>query len=489
MARGRGLPSSWGSSLPTDHKQVQYLASKTAWDLHKDRDTFVKALMGPIGSGKSVACCWDLFQSAHEQAPASDGIRYTRFAVIRNTYRELQDTTMQTWFDWFPKTLGNYIAGDMKHIIQINDIHMEVLFRALDKPEDIKKLLSLELTKAWVNEAREIPKAVIDALLGRVGRYPSKRDTGPSKWGIIMDTNPPDNDHWWYRLFEEEKPEDWKLWKQPPGLLKRNGKYYPNPKAENIHNLPEGYYQRMLAGKDEEWINVYIMGQYGFIKDGKPVYPEYVDAIHCPSEEIKIVPGRTKIIGLDFGLTPAAVFLQEADDGQLQAVDELVTEDMGTVRFADMLNERIRTVFRGCPVEVWGDPAGEGRSQVDERTPFDILRAANIRAFPAPTNDFTLRREGVARKLTQLTIGGRPGLAISPRCRMLRKAMAGGYKFRRLQVSGDERYVDKPDKNMYSHVAEALQYGISGGGGTRELLHTTDRQMRTNYRAKRSIGG
>jgi hypothetical protein len=39
----------------------------------------------------------------------------------------------------------------------------------------------------------------------------------------------------------------------------------------------------------------------------------------------------------------------------------------------------------------------------------------------------------------------------------LRKGFQGGYQFRRLQVSG-ERYGDKPEKNIYSHPHDALQY-------------------------------
>ena len=45
-----------------------------------------------------------------------------------------------------------------------------------DVPESLKdkKLLSLELTGAWINEAREVPKAILEGLTGRVGRYPKK---------------------------------------------------------------------------------------------------------------------------------------------------------------------------------------------------------------------------------------------------------------------------------------------------------------------------
>ena len=35
------------------------------------------------------------------------------------------------------------------------------------------------------------------------------------------------------------------------------------------------------------------------------------------------------------------------------------------------------------------------------------------------------------------------------------KGFQGGYCYRRMQVSG-ERYDDKPDKNMYSHIHDAL---------------------------------
>lgn len=34
-----------------------------------------------------------------------------------------------------------------------------------------------------------------------------------------------------------------------------------------------------------------------------------------------------------------------------------------------------------------------------------------------------------------------------------------GYVYSRLAVSGEERYKDKPNKNMYSHPMDALGYG------------------------------
>jgi hypothetical protein len=67
-------------------------------------------------------------------------------------------------------------------------------------------------------------------------------------------------------------------------------------------------------------------------------------------------------------------------------------------------------------------------------------------------------------------IDGEPGMLIHPQCRTLRKGYAGGYHYKRVQVSGDEKYRDEPDKNLYSHVCDADQYGMLGGGEGKAIV-------------------
>lgn len=444
--------------------RIKYHATPTIGRFH-DSKHFVKGILGPVGSGKSTGCCWELFKRASEQRPNSRGYRKTRWAVIRNTYRELKDTTLNTWFEWFPEDIyGKFNYGDMRHSMSFNNVDMEVLFRALDKPQDIAKLLSLELSGAWINEAREIPKGILDTLTDRVGRYPPKREGGASYSGVVMDTNPPDDDHWWYKLAEENTPEGWEFFRQPGGLLEKDGIFTENPLAENLKNLEEHYYLRRMAGKDLDYIRVYYCGQYGFVREGKPVWPEYIDAIHCPG--IEFTPNKLLpiYVGIDFGLTPAAVFGQRTVHGRWVIFDELVTEDMGATRFSKILGQKIRSKYPEFKFDIWGDPAGEHRSETDEKTPFQILNKHGIKAKPAYTNDFTIRRDSVGNLLLMM-LEGKAALTITNQAKILRKAMNGGYCYRRLQVSGGEKFADKPDKNnKFSHVAEALQYMMLGAG-------------------------
>lgn len=444
---------------------ILYEASPTLSKFHRDL-TFIRGLRGPVGSGKSVACCWEMMLRALEQEPDQNNVRTTRWVAIRNSYRELVDTTIKTFFDWFPESLGKFRQMDMlwRMYSRLPDgsyLDFEILFRALDRPQDVKKLLSLELTGGWVNEAREVPKQVIDMLGTRVGRYPSPRRVKPSWFGIIMDTNPPDTDHWWYTMFEDVRPSNWRQFVQPSGL---------SLEAENRHNLPDNYYENMLHGKDQEWINIYVHGKYGFLSDGKPVYPEYNDQIHSTLNEFEHLYDRI-IVGIDFGLTPAAEFIQLSPAGQLQCIDELVTFDLGAVNFGKLLKQKLNhPQYRDKKIEIYGDPAGEQRAQTDEITPFQILWNQGIEVWPAPTNDFTKRREAVADFMTRLSFTGDTAFKIGPRCTILRKAHAGGYKMKRIQVSGEERYRDVPDKSRYSHCAEGLQYAVVGAFGDDRVI-------------------
>ena len=61
------------------------------------------------------------------------------------------------------------------------------------------------------------------------------------------------------------------------------------------------------------------------------------------------------------------------------------------------------------------------------------------------------------------------GFLIDRRCPSLIKGFEGGYHYKRMEVSG-ERYADKPDKNMYSHIHDALQYLMLGAGEGRQLM-------------------
>jgi hypothetical protein len=451
---------------------IEYKASPTLSRFHRS-NAFVRGIRGPVGAGKSTGCCWELFRRGREQEPGPLGIRRTRFAVVRNTYRELADTTVKTWLDWFPEDeVGKFDWQEMTHPVTVEDAEIEVMFRALDRPDDVKKVLSLELTGAWINEAREVPKAVVDALGDRLGRFPAVKDGGCTWRGMLLDTNSPDVDHWWYRLAEEDRPEGWDFFAQPPGVIEVNGKWVTNPEAENLANLEAGYYETRAAGKKRDHCLIYYANRYGFVSDGKPVYPEFVDNVHVSAEELEPIPGSTLYVGLDFGLTPAAVFAQRTVMGQWRWIDELVTENMGAVRFAGELGLMLRGQYRDFKVEIWGDPAGDTRSQTDEETPFLVLRGRGIPAYPAPTNDPTIRREAVASALTRM-IDGKPGLVISPKCKVTRKGMAGGYAYRRVQVAGDERFHDKPDKNKFSHPCEAGQYLMVGAGEGDALIGST----------------
>lgn len=448
---------------------IEYKASPTGAKFHKS-DKFVRAILGPIGSGKSVTCCTEIIKRCCEQKPFK-GKRKSRWVIIRNTYRELIDTTLNTWNDWVPPQLGELLKQDMKFDLKFRlpdrtRVEASILFRALDRPNDVKKLLSLELTGGFINEAKEVPKAIFDMLQGRVGRYPSKREGGPSWWGVTLDSNPPDADHWIYRTFEEDIPENFDIFHQPSGL---------SDMAENKNNLPPGYYENMMYGKDQEWINVYVHGQYGFVSDGKPIYNRYKDDIHHTPDPIILPKGAKIIVGIDFGLTPAAAIVHLSKDGQFQVIDELCTFDMGAVNFAKLLHQKFVTdpYYREIDIsqiEFYGDPAGEARAQTDEITPFQILNREGIHAYPAPTNDFTIRVEVIHDLMSSLALSGKPTFVIGPRAKMTRKACSGGYKYKRMQVTGEDKFFDKPDKNKYSHIAEALQYAALGSVGDDRVI-------------------
>jgi hypothetical protein len=453
-------------------------------------EAFVRGLRGPVGSGKSVAACAEIFRRACAQAP-SKGVRRSRWAVIRNTQPELKTTTIKTWLDWFPEEeFGKFRwSSPFTHHIRKPGLDLEMIFLALDTPEDVKKLLSLELTGVWINEARQVPKAVLDAATGRVGRFPSQREGGCTWSGIIMDTNSPDEDHWWAIMSgdvpppdwmsEEERrhlvrPEGWTFFTQPAALLKVKDlkgditEYVANPKRENQKGVKDSYYLKQLAGKTSNYINVYLCNEYGSLSDGKAVHPEFDRTFHVAQHPLDVAENTVIHVGIDFGLSPAALFGQNVL-GRWHVLRELVTFDTDIVAFVRLLKKVMAEIaVSGSVFQLWGDPAGDIRSQTDKNTPFLVFRNAGVAIRPAPSNDVALRLSAVNEPLARRVNKG-PGLLIDPRCSNYIRGLEGGYQYRRIQGTA-ERYEETPLKNRFSHLQDGGQYMFLGGGEGRQIL-------------------
>ena len=461
-------------------------------------DMFVRGIRGPVGSGKSACCAIEIMRRAMAQAPdPQTKMRRTRFAIVRNTNPELKTTTIKTWLDWFPeRVFGKFNwQPPYTHRIIKGDVDLEVIFLAMDRDEDVKKLLSLELTGAWGNEARELPKAVIDGMTMRVGRFPSMKDGGCTWQGVWLDTNAMEPDHWWPLIagdapIPEEmdpaeaammiRPDNWEFFNQPEGMsatLDEQGSvigYHINPAAENLANLTPGYYDNMIRGKTRSWINLYVRNRLGSAQEGKVVYPSFREETHVAKRSLDLIPGIPIGVGVDFGLTPAAIFGQKVR-GRWIIHRELVATDMGATRFAQQIKHVLAMHFGGYDVSMWGDPSGDSRVQTDEDTPFLVFRAAGLPILPAPSNDPVVRTEAVTLAVERM-VDGEPGFLLDPRCPILKAGFIRGYAYPKLQISGGIRYGDAPVKNRYSHPHDALQYLLIGAGDGRALVRRADHQ-------------
>lgn len=481
-----------------------FLATPTIWSFMQD-DAFVRVILGPIGSGKSICCIHEIMKRAIQQAPNNDGARKTRWAIVRNTVDQLKSTTLKSlndwvghWFLWRASEKTYY----MDHCLPDGTrVHCEILAISMDEPDSVRKALSLELTGAFINEAREMAPEVIDGMLMRLRRYPSKKDGGPTWSGAILDSNPPDDGSWFHDKLENP-PENWKVFIQPPAILNKqewlakfgedppeeegvkdaqDETWWVNPDADNLANLDPEYYRALIPGKTADFRDVYLRNRYGRSLSGLPVYDRTFNAeVHVAATRFTPLKSADYpvIVGLDFGRTPAATLLQRNARGQLVVLDELNSTNMGVERFLDTLLVPLltRADYLGTHIVVAPDPAGFAKQQIGEVSPAEVVRRAGFKVVKPHTNLPELRIQAVERVLTR-TIDGKPAFQINPECQTLIKGFKGQYRYA-FDRKGNQ--ADRPDKNAFSHGQDSLQYGVviaEGGHAGNPLLTNRRRDV------------
>lgn len=436
--------------------------------------SFIRLIAGPVGSSKTTGCIFDLLKWACEQPPAEDGFRYTRFVIVRSTLKQIRDTVLQDITSTWLAPISDYRVSEQKIYWHFGDVRSEILLLPLETPDDQRRLLSLQLTGAWMSECIEMPADLIALLSGRLGRYPSGNLGVAHRPGLIMDTNMPSEGSEWHKLMTDPPP-DFEVFIQPSGLAED---------AENLEWLlqtdetrklsvddPEGlairraqgrkYYERFVEMNPEPWVKRYVRAEYGPDPSGTAVFGSSFSMSTHVTDELDVAPGRMLIIGQDFGRDPCSIITQINNKGQLLVLEEIMAEDIG-------LEQHIKTALRptlmqerymGCPAVIIGDPAGKSKSTLYELSEFDMLRNEGFAAMPAVTNDPDRRLSAVEKFLLGAVFGEPMFLIDRARCPNLVRALAGEYRFG-YNKQGQRK--PTPDKNDASHISDALQYACLG---------------------------
>ena len=420
-------------------------------------NAFVSLVTGPVGSGKSSAAMLKIAYHAARMKPGADGIRRSRAVVVRNTRQMLTDATIPTFMTWFPDGIaGTYVKSDTRFLLRFDNVECDVLFRGLDDSNDVRRLLSLEVSFGVLDEFREINQEIFHALQSRVGRYPAKKMGGAvcddkaqsPNYHIWGASNAPDRDTFWAD-YMESPPGNTAIFRQPSAL---------SPEADWIEHLADGYYENIVQGKTEEWIAVYVHNEFGRSLAGQPVFKAFNRDTHVAGSPLKWNAASVNplIIGFDCGLTPTATIGQVDYSGRLLVYRAVTSDGMGALRFArEKLKPLLNNEFPGAKTILIGDPAGQQRAQTDERSVFDILRAEKFVVKAARTNSIAARVAAVDTYLTRM-VEGKPGFLIDPSCRELILAMQSKYRYK-MKTTGEME--DTPEKNHpWSDLADSLQY-------------------------------
>lgn len=441
-----------------------------------------------FATGNSAKTSWaimELLRSALLQTPSPlDNTRYFRALVVRNTYALLKSNTIPSMKNMFGPLLqvteGSQPFGRVRARLQDGTaLDMEVQFLALDSEDAQDKLLGAEPTMVLCDELNLMPESVVFALVRRLGRYPSGTKGKVDRTGVIGVFNGPVKGSWLHKWYLGERDAQFEkvaremgveklveMFSQPPALIPPagfpnshdpNDEWLPNPEAENIQNLAQGYgyYYAMLADPDMGKIQSYVLGEFADVKHGKVVFPEFHRDVHTfPAERVNTKELRDYYLAFDFGRTPVCIVGTLLSDGTLMVLDEFMGEDMSVEQ---LYRSTVRPALKrdypnGVCVRAYGDPAGMTGGQNINLSPFDVLRKEGVPIVaPTRSNRLEPRLAAVRSFMSSLGTGGKPRLLIRDNCRFLIQAMAADYIY---ENRSGGRTADTPTKSHVGWVSD-----------------------------------
>jgi PBSX family phage terminase large subunit len=407
----------------------------TQAEFHQSKAKF-KAFGGGWGCGKTKACC-------QEAIMLSLSVPNNRGVIGRNSYRELQDTTMATFFEEleaYEKVIGHPLGdprfGMSNGVPGFNESKMiykfappyssEVLFRYFEgRWKEGEHLKSLNIGWFFIDEAIDVAYAIYRQLTGRL-RLPHGQRVG------LLATNPASKSHWIYKRFVEKADENHVLFTMD---------------TEENKALPVDYVDELYGTLDEEEIKRYMRGLWIAFKG--LVYHSFDREKHL-ADLRKFDFRQWKVyIGVDFGYPSPSVMEPAAFNGsEIKLLPDFYKGECNSddlIEEAKVMHER----FQGNELFV-ADPSGSDIIARMQNAGLNVIPAS----YRSVSDGIALIRRRFEKGFIQIHEGNKE---------LIQELESYKYK-----VVDNEIVGEMPEKK-YDHAMDAMRYAITEAVGGEDI--------------------
>lgn len=423
------------------------------------------------GEGKSAALCWSCFYHTRANPGAP-------WALIRDTWENLQRTTLQEFMSWFPPAegWGEWNNGRREYTWKPDFMGGAVTtFMGMDERADASKVASMPLAgigmdepcPADIEKSAGIDEFIFTTAMGQL-RWPKAR-----WYACKLAQNNSDEHHWTFRRFID--PGTPKTGIALKKLQVEGFKLFQPNLPENLANLPPGYYERQRREYDAmgrpDLVARFVEGKVTNQMVGKVMTPEWRDDVHLAPFGLRPVPGYDLVLCWDWGLTPTCLITQITPSGCWNFLDAFVGDGVGAYQLIrDNVKPWLQQYYRRYPLTHIGDPAGKHRDQSDSDTsPVQVV----LRDLGGTWRDGPMDPlDGLPALKACLSQVGRIRVD-KQRAKALWHALRGGWH-RNINRQG---IVGTPIKDLHSHPAEAACHAapvLFPLGKLRAKLHVTE---------------
>lgn len=375
------------------------------------------ALFGGSRSGKTFILVYAIIVRALKVK--------SKHAIIRLHFNSVKRSV---WNDTLPKVLSTCFPelkckwNKTDYILDLPN-GSQIFILGLDDGQRTEKILGLELSTVYINEASQVDYNSVQIALSRLAE---KNALIKRAW---FDFNPATKTSWSYYLFIKKlDPIDDVPLANPDNYVSLQ----MNPES-NMENIDENYLA-MLQSMPEKERARFLHGEFTDEANGAVYYSFKIDE-HVKEFERK--PG-TIFVGMDYNVMPMTAVVGQFYDNKFWIFDEIWLENSDTYKMCDELKRKGYSGARICP-----DSTGANR-KTSGQSDFEILRKAGF-IIESTYNPFVVDRCNNANRLLQDN-----RVFIHPRCKKLINDLS--------KVSWKDNKIDPGPKKMLGHISDAWSY-------------------------------